>query len=173
MQNLWNTLIYGPAGAFVWSENISRVVITALLSMVPTFEGRYALAVAQAMGMPAIPAFIIALVCSTIPMLVLLPLLRPVLDLMYKLPIGFVRKIAAWVDARAQRKVGSMDKKGLLGLYIFVALPLPGTGVWTGSLIATFLKMNKKHAAATIFLGNLTACLIMTVLTYLGVSIFS
>lgn len=173
MQNFLNTLIYGASGAFVWSENIGRIIITALLSMVPTFEGRYALAVAQGMGMPAIPAFLIALAFSTVPMLVLLPLLRPVLDLMYRLPIGFVRKIAGWVDDRAARKVGSMDKKGLLGLYIFVAVPLPGTGVWTGSLIATFLKMNKKHAALAIFLGNCTACLIMTVLTYLGISIFS
>ena len=173
MQNIWNTLIFGANGAFVWSDNIGRIVITALLSMVPTFEGRYALAVAQGMGMPAIPAFLIALVCSTIPMLILLPLLRPVLDLMYKIPVGFVQKIAKWVDERAVKKVGKMGRKGFIGLYIFVALPLPGTGVWTGSLIATFLKMDKKQAGVAIFLGNITACLIMTALTYLGISIFA
>lgn len=172
MQEFWNILIYGTNGAFVWSAYMDRIALTALLSMVPTFEGRYALTVAQAMGMPVLPAFLIALIFSTLPMLLLLPLLRPVLDFMYRLPIGFVRKIAAWVDRRAERKAGSMDKNGLFGLYLFVAVPLPGTGVWTGSAIATLLKMNKKHAALAIFLGNATACLIMTVLTYLGISIF-
>ena len=98
-------------------------------------------------------------------------LLRPVLDWMYTWPIGFVRKFAAWVDARAERKSKEMDKKGLLGLFLFVAVPLPGTGVWTGCAIASLLKMNKKQAALAIFLGNVAACLIMTVLAYLGVRI--
>ena len=172
MQDIWNVLFYGTSGNFVWGENMGKIITTALLSLVPTFEGRYALAVAQGIGMPVIPAFLIALICSTLPMPFIFWLLRPVLDLMYKLPIGFLRKFAAWVDRRAERKAADVDKKGLFGLYLFVALPLPGTGVWTGSAIATILKMNKKHAAIAIILGNITACTIMTVLTYLGISIF-
>lgn len=171
MNAFFRTLIYGVGGNFVWQEHMGKVVSTALLSMVPTFEGRYALVTAQAMGMPALPSFLIALLFSTLPMPFLLLLLRPVLDWMYTWPIGFVRKFAAWVDARAERKSKEMDKKGLLGLFLFVAVPLPGTGVWTGSAIATLLKMNKKQAALAIFLGNVAACLIMTVLAYLGVRI--
>lgn len=172
MQRLWETLLLGASGNFSWAENITRIIWTALLSMVPAFEGRYALTIAQGMGMPAIPAFLIALVFSTLPMPIIFWLLRPVLDLFYKIPISFVQKFAAWVDAHAARKAKGMDKKGLLGLYLFVALPLPGTGVWTGTAIAVVLKMKKKSAAMAIFLGNITACLIMTVLTYLGISIF-
>lgn len=167
------TLFYGANGTYIWSEHVGKIITTALLSMVPTFEGRYALTIAQATGMPAAPAFLIALICSTIPMPLIFLLLRPLLDWMYKLPIGFLQKFAAWVDARAARKASGVDKKGIIGLYLFVAVPLPGTGVWTGSMIATILKMNKKRAAWAIFLGNVTACLIMTVLTYLGVSLFS
>ena len=82
-----------------------------------------------------------------------------------------MRKFAAWVDARAERKSKEADKKGMLGLFLFVAVPLPGTGVWTGCAIASLLKMNKKQAALAIFLGNVAACLTMTVLAYLGVRI--
>ena len=171
MNDFFRTLIYGVGGNFVWQEHMGKVVSTALLSMVPTFEGRYALVTAQAMGMPALPSFLIALLFSTLPMPFLLLLLRPVLDWMYTWPIRFVRKFAAWVDVRAERKSKEMDKKGLLGLFLFVAVPLPGTGVWTGCAIASLLKMNKKQAALAIFLGNVAACLIMTVLAYLGVRI--
>ena len=110
MNAFFRTLIYGVGGNFVWQEHMGKVISTALLSMVPTFEGRYALVTAQAMGMPALPSFLIALLFSTLPMPFLLLLLRPVLDWMYTWPIGFVRKFAAWVDARAERKSKEMDK---------------------------------------------------------------
>ena len=54
-----------------------------------------------------------------------------------------------------------------------MALPQQGTGAWTGSAIATLLKMNKKKAMLTIIAGNFTACLITTVLTYMGISLFA
>ena len=173
MKDFVNTLFYGANGAFVWGEHVSEILMTALLSMVPTFEGRYALVAAQAMGMPALPAYIIAVIFSTVPVPFLLLLLRPILDWMYTWPIKFVRRFAAWVDARAERKKGSVDKLGLWGLYLFVAIPLPGTGAWTGSAIATLLKMDKKAALLTIIAGNMTACLITTVLTYMGISLFA
>jgi len=172
VNQFFQTLLYGVNGTFVWSEHLGKIGLTALLSMVPMFEGRYALAVAQGMGMPALPAFLIAVIASTIPMPIILLLLRPILDWMYSWNIGFIRRFAAWVDNRAERKSKEVDKKGLIGLYLFVAVPLPGTGVWTGSAIASVLKMNRKRAAVAILLGNITACLIMTVLTYLGISIF-
>ena len=60
----------------------------------------------------------------------------------------------------------------LLGLYIFVALPLPGTGCWTGSAIATLFEMPRGKAAVAILLGNVTACAIMATATYGAASIF-
>ena len=113
----------------------------------------------------------------------LLLLLRPILDWFYTLPIKPVRKFAAWLENRAQRKRGGMGtnkKTGLMGwlsrhfsaefvelvaLYIFVALPLPGTGGWTGSLIATLFDMPRLKSYIAIVLGNATACLITTLAT--------
>ncbi|MBR6766697.1 MAG: small multi-drug export protein [Clostridia bacterium] len=191
---LHNTLIrFAPlmtATAFVWQENVTKILTTAFLSMVPTFEGRYAVPVAVAMGMPTMFAFLLAFICSSIPVPFILLLLRPILDWFYTLPIKPVRKFAAWLEARGEKKRVKMHENQdaglrgklkkyvsaetieLLGLYIFVALPLPGTGGWTGSLIATLFKMPRMKSFITIVLGNATACLITTLATTGVLAIF-
>lgn len=168
------------AANFSWAANSKEILITGLLSMVPMFEGRYAVTVMVGMGMPAGFAYVLAVLCSTLPMPFILLLLRPVLDWFYTLPIGIVRKFAEWLTKRSEKKRKKMlekQNKGLQGklkgkvssemielisLYIFVALPLPGTGVWTGSAIATLFEMPRLKSAVAILLGNITACAIMT-----------
>ena len=163
--------------------NLSQILLIAFLSMVPTFEGRYAVVAAIGTGMPVLPAFLLAFVCSSIPVPLILLLLRPILDWFYTLPIKPVRKFAAWLENRAEKKRAGMNadkKSGLMGklsnhlsaetlelvaLYVFVALPLPGTGGWTGSLIATLFNMPKLKSFIAIVLGNATACLITTLMT--------
>lgn len=164
-------------------SNLSQILLIAFLSMVPTFEGRYAVVAAIGTGMPVLFAYLLAFICSSIPVPFILLLLRPILDWFYTLPIKPVRKFAAWLENRAQRKRGGMGtnkKTGLMGwlsrhfsaefvelaaLYIFVALPLPGTGGWTGSLIATLFDMPRLKSFIAIVLGNATACLITTLAT--------
>ena len=182
-------LLSAAENSFVVSENLSKVLLTILLSLVPTYEGRYAVPVMLGLGMPPLFAYLLAAVCSTIPMPFILLLLRPVLDWFYTLPIKPVRKFAAWLEKRSARKREKMHaKKGsgirgwlqgrvsqetieLLGLYIFVALPLPGTGCWTGSAIATLFEMPRLKSAIVILLGNFTACAI-TLFATMGVSSF-
>ena len=179
-------LLEAAAEKFIWTENLTKVIIAALLSMVPTFEGRYAITVMLGMGMPAGLAYVMAVVFSTLPMPIILLLLRPVLDWFYTLPIKPVQKFAAWLERHAAKKRDSMFEKNqkgirgrlsadaaeLLALYIFVALPLPGTGVWTGSAIATLFEMPRLKAALVITLGNITACAIMLAATMGVISIF-
>ena len=178
------------ATSFVWQDNISKIVTTAFLSMVPTFEGRYAVPVAIAMGMPTLFAFLLAFICSSIPVPFILLLLRPILDWFYTLPIKPVKKFAAWLEARGEKKRMKMHENKdtglrgklkkyvsaetieLIGLYIFVALPLPGTGGWTGSLIATLFNMPRMKSFIAIVLGNATACLITTLATTGVLAIF-
>jgi len=183
-------LLEATAERFIWNENLAKVIVAVLLSMVPTFEGRYAITVMLGMGMPAGFAYVLAVVCSTLPMPIILLLLRPVLDWFYTLPIKPVRAFAAWLEKRSERKRQKMHaNKGtgirgklakyvsqetieLLGLYIFVALPLPGTGCWTGSAIATLFEMPRLKAALVITLGNITACAIMLAATMGVISVF-
>ena len=183
-------LLSAAENSFVVSENLAKVLSTALLSMVPTYEGRYAVPVMLGLGMPPLFAYLLAAVCSTIPMPFILLLLRPVLDWFYTLPIKPVRRFAAWLERRSARKREKMHaKKGsgirgwlqgrvsqetmeLIGLYIFVALPLPGTGCWTGSAIATLFEMPRLKSAIVILLGNFTACAITLFATMGVTSIF-
>ena len=172
---------------FVWQEHTKKIVITALLSMVPMFEGRYAVTVMVGTGMPPVFAYVLAVVASYLPVPFILLLLRPVLDWFYTLPIKPVRAFAAWLERRAARKRAAMrdKKKGrhakksaasnwgeLLALYLFVAFPVPGTGVWMGSAIATLFDMPIFKSAITILLGNMTACLITTLITTGVVTLF-
>lgn len=183
-------LLEAAANHYVWTENLTQVALTAFLSMVPTFEGRYAVVAMLGMGMPVAFAYVLAVVCSTLPMPFILLLLRPVLDWFYTLPIKPVRKFAAWLEKRSERKREKMHENRtggvrgwlskrvssetieLIGLYIFVALPLPGTGCWTGSAIATLFEMPRGKSAIVILLGNMTACAITTAATMGVISIF-
>ncbi|MEG2388917.1 MAG: small multi-drug export protein, partial [Clostridia bacterium] len=117
--------------AFIWSEHLGKIATTALLSMVPTFEGRYAISVGMSIGMPMVFTFLLALVFSTLPMPFIFWFLKPILKWLYALPIKPLQKFAAWVERRSLKKGSQMDTTGLLSLFVFVAVPLPGTGVWT------------------------------------------
>ena len=182
---LCNPRLLAAAGeAFVWQEHSRQIITAALLSMVPTFEGRYAVTVALGMGMPAVFSYLLALICSSLPVPFILLLLRPVLDWFYTLPIKPVRAFAAWLERRAANKrAGMRDRKGkrtrlssetaeLIALYVFVALPVPGTGVWMGSAIATLFEMPFGKSALAILLGNMTACLITTLIATGAVAVF-
>ena len=177
---IFNLLTRGPvlAAAFIWQEHVREILLTAFLSMVPCFEGRYAILTTVKMGMPALFVYLLAFVFSSLPMPFILLLLRKVLDWFYTLPIKPVRAFAAWLERRAKKKRAGMHdkKKGgkkhfspdtaeLLGLYLFVALPVPGTGVWMGSAIATLFEMPLLKSAVVILLGNMTACLLTTLIT--------
>ena len=184
MRNLlfWRAPLLAAAGEFVWHEHTRQILITMFLSMVPMYEGRYALPTALTMGMPTAFAYVLTFLTSSVPVPIILLLLRPVLDWFYTLPIKPVQRFAAWLERHAEKKRVNMHKnrgKGirsllseenaeLFGLYLFVALPLPGTGVWTGSAVATLFEMPRGKSAAAILLGNATACLITTIMWHIG-----
>ena len=101
--------------------------------------------------------------------------------------IVYIRRIFAWMRRHLPRLNSMVDKleekahlKGqkvrryqYLGLWIFVAIPLPGTGAWTGSLVAAFLNMRLKQALPAVVLGVMTAGCIMTALTHVGINLFA
>ena len=167
-------LMSAAGTGFVWSEHAREVIVTALLSMVPMFEGRYAVTIGVRMGMPPVYAYLLAAIVAYLPVPFILLLLRKVLDWFYTLPIPPVRAFAAWLERRALRKHEGMrrdvsrrlsaENAELLALFLFVALPVPGTGVWMGSAIASLFNMPRGKSAAVIFVGNAVACLITTLI---------
>ena len=77
------------------------------------------------------------------------------------------------MEKKAHLKGQKVSKYKYIGLWLFVAIPLPGTGAWTGSLAAAFLDMRLRKAFPAVLLGVLTAGCIMTALTHVGVNLFS
>ena len=146
---------------------LKKILICGVMSMVPVIELRGALPVGIAMGLNPILCYFLCVICNMIPVPFIILFIRQILEWMGKRG-GFLAKVSDWVLNRAQKKLVEYEKYETAGLFIFVAIPLPGTGAWTGALIAAILGMRLKHAIPSIFLGVLTAGAIM-LLVSLGV----
>lgn len=72
-----------------------------------------------------------------------------------------LKKLVAWAEKKAKKKEGNIKKYEYLGLFLFVAIPLPGTGIWMGSLIASILGLKKMKSFLTISVGNVIAGIII------------
>lgn len=148
---------------------LAKEVVVFLVSMLPILELRGGIIVGALLGMKLLPNFIIALIGNILPVPFILLFIEWFLNLLKKTPLS---KLAYWVEAKADSKKSTIEKFGYWGVFLFVAVPLPGTGAWTGSLIAALLHMNRKKVFPYIVLGVLVAGIIMSVLSYGLLSFF-
>ena len=150
--------------------------------MVPLIELRGAIPVGAGLGLEFLPNYLVSVVGNILPVPFILLLIRYVLDFMKRKRI--FPKLVDWLERKAvsgKRKIMkesdaeggecAAEKQGiswgaLVGLFLFVALPLPGTGAWSGSLVAALFKMNRLAAFLAIFAGVLTAGLLMSLASY-------
>ncbi len=132
--------------------NELKVMLTAAL---PIVEVKGAIPVGIALGMSPIHATILAFLGSILPVPIILFTIRPIFN--YLKETRTFKKVIHKLIHRSLSKSGNVKKYGYWGLFIFVAIPLPGTGVWTGSLIASLLDLRFKYAFPTIVIGNLVA----------------
>lgn len=139
-----------------------------LISMVPVIELRGALPVALASGVSLPVALIITIAGNLLPIPFILIFIRPIFKWFKKL--GSLRKFVQSLEERAFKKSDNIAKNNFWGLMIFVAIPLPGTGAWSGALIAALLDMRLKYALPAIVLGVLLASVIVTAAYYLVAS---
>lgn len=137
----------------------SKLLFLFFLSMVPVIELRGAIPMGVAWGIPFWVNYLVCVAGNILPVPILVPFARRVLLWCATWPkVGHhFQKI---IDI-GRGKADKLGKYELLGLYLFVAVPLPGTGAWTGCLIATLLQMRLRHAFAAIALGVMTSGLIM------------
>ena len=147
-----------------------KYLATFLMSMVPVIELRGGVPFGVALGLPVSGAFLTALLGNMLPV--------PFIVLFVRRMFAFIRaripRLGSWVDRlekKAWEKSDRVLKYQTWGLLLFVAIPLPGTGAWTGALIAALLDMRLKKAVPVIFLGVLIAGIIVTSLTYGVVSL--
>ena len=138
--------------------------------MVPVFELRGAIPVGVAAGLPFWIVFITAILGNLLPVPFLILFTRRMFEWLRK-KSAFLERLVSRLEKKAAAKEDLLKKYELLGLCILVAIPLPGTGAWTGSLVAAVFDIRLKHAFPAIALGVLIAAVIVSVVTY-GVTIF-
>lgn len=149
------------------TESLKNVIpsdlIVFIISLLPILELRGGIIAAYLLNINWVRAYLVCVVGNLIPVPLILIFIRQILDWMKN--TRFV-KFTKRLEEKAERKSASVKKYKFLGLFILVAVPLPGTGAWTGALVAAFLNMRLKDAIVPIILGVMTAGIIVTLLTY-------
>ena len=142
---------------------LGKCIMTMAIAAVPVVELRGAIPAGVALGLEPQLACGAAIVGNLLPVPFIILLVRQVFDLLRKHPF-FAPKIDA-MERRAHLKGSLVRKYRLLGLTLFVAIPLPGTGAWTGALVAAFLNIRLRNALPAITLGVLIAGGLVTLMT--------
>lgn len=145
----------------VWNTFAGKMLMTFLISTTPVLELRGAIPIAMAHGLPLGAAVIAAILGNMFPVAFIILFARKVFFFIRK-RIPRLDKLISGLEDRASKKSDIVLRYEFWGLFILVAIPLPGTGAWTGSLVAAMLDMRLKKALPAIGLGVLAAAVIVT-----------
>ena len=151
-----------------------KLLIAFLISMVPLVELRGALPIAIGMQVDPVAAYIICIIGNMLPVPVIYLFARKVLLWGADKPV--IGKFFSWCIEKGEKGGKKLQEKAGRGLFValllFVGIPVPGTGAWTGTLAASILDMDFKSTVAAVMLGVLLAGVIMMVVSVAGVSLF-
>lgn len=143
---------------------INKDIAVLIISMLPIVELRGAIPFGVGMGMNVLRVALLSVIGNLIPVPFVIWLIRPILEWLKKTKV--LSKIGAWIDSRTMKKSENITKYKMLGLMILVAIPLPGTGAWTGAMVAGLLNMRVKDSFPAIALGVVIAGILVISITY-------
>lgn len=148
------------------------IAVVFIISMIPILELRGGLIAASLLHIPMWEAIGACVLGNILPIPFILLFIEKILNWMERCKVGWMRKLAVWLKERGTgKKAEKIRKVEFLGLLLFVGIPLPGTGAWTGSLIASLLHVGRKKSVPAIFLGLILATIIMCLLSYGGLQL--
>lgn len=145
-------------------QGINKDFIIFVISLMPILELRGGLLAASLLHIKYTKALIICILGNILPIPFVLLFLKLILNLLGKW--NLTKKVVNWLEKKVEKNREQIDKYGYLGLIIFVGIPLPGTGAWTGALISVMLGLDKKKSFICILLGVILASIIMSILSY-------
>lgn len=137
---------------------------TLVTAMMPILEIRGAIPVGVASGLDPWLAFAVGFVGNMLPIPILILLTRKIIEWLKK--HNMLVRLTAWLENKGSKGAQKVQKYSFWGLFILVAIPLPGTGAWTGALVASLLDMRLKRALPAIAMGVAVAGLIVLLVTY-------
>ena len=143
---------------------LGKQIVVFVISLLPILELRGGLIAAALLGLKPLQSYIICIIGNLLPIPFILLLINKILNWMRN--SKHFNKIATWLDKKVEKHKGQIEKFGYLGIVLFVGIPLPGTGAWTGSLIASVLEMDKKKTFLSVLVGVFMASVIMMILSY-------
>lgn len=157
MEHLLNSIV-----DFLYNK-VTPEFIIFIISIIPVLELRGGMIAASLLGVNWRAAMLICILGNIIPVPFILLFVKKVFELLKKTRFSkFIYKF----EQKADNKSKDILKYKKLGLFLFVAIPIPGTGAWTGSMIASLLGFKMKNAIVSIFLGVITAAIIMSIFSY-------
>lgn len=159
--------MFETISSWLHASAAGEFLLTMLISMVPVVELRGGIPAGVALGLPISAALLAAVLGNMLPVPFVILFIRRI----FKWVRIHIPRLGGFVDRLEARAYAKINNKRLVrwqawGLLLFVAIPLPGTGAWTGSLIAALMDLRLKNAVPVIFVGVVIAGLIMTALTY-------
>ena len=141
-----------------------KEILVFIISLMPILELRGGLLAASLLGLDPIPSYIISVIGNIIPIPFILWFMGAILKWM-KTRKG-LKKIANWLDKKVEKNREKIERFGFWGLVLFVGIPLPGTGAWTGCLVASVLEMDKKKSFIAAMIGVAMASIIMMIISF-------
>ena len=145
---------------------MSNILYVFFVSMLPILELRASIPIGYAFGFPIFSNIIISVIGNMLPIPFILIFINKILHLMSHSKISFFNKTASFILKKADKNKDKITKYATWGLFLFVAIPLPGTGAWTGALVASLLDMKRSKALISIFAGVLAAATLVSLICY-------
>lgn len=157
---------------FLSAHGIPDWLVVFIISLLPILECRLGMFTAIVLlDMNPFFGFLISFLGNILPIPFILLLINWIFDILKKVPV--IKKPVYWLEEKTLKKRDKIDKYGIWGLLLFVAIPLPGTGGWTGALLASLLHLDKKKSFGVICIGVFIAGLIISILSLiLGAAVF-
>lgn len=155
--------------AWITTTYAGKILSTFFISMVPVIELRGALPIGVGMGLSPVTALIVSIIGNIVPVPFILLLIRRILKWMHR--FEKFDRFANFLEAKAAKAGDKLVKYEMFGLFLLVAIPLPGTGAYTGALVAALFDLRFRNALPVICAGVVTAGLIVFFITY-GVVMF-
>ena len=155
----------------ITGADVGKYLATFIISMIPVIELRGAIPIGVGLGLTHIEAMAVSVIGNMLPVPFIILFIRPIFKWMTQKSEKLGR-LARKLEAKAEGKWDRIHRFQFFALTLFVAIPLPGTGAWTGALIAAVMNMRLRNALPSVLLGVVIAGLLVTGLTYGFTSIF-
>ncbi len=152
--------------SFLKDIKFGKEILVFIISLLPILELRGGLIAAALLNLNPLPSYIISIIGNILPIPFILLLINKILEKCRISKNKILNKTANWLDKKVEKNKDKIQKYGFWGLVMFVGIPLPGTGAWTGSLVASALNMDRKKSFIAILLGVLLASIIMMIISF-------